>query len=118
MSEIKPAEEKFLQGLMLGKTQYQAYLDAFPQAQSWKRKVVDNKASELLRRGEIQVRYNELQIQAREVNQISRDWVISTLKAFASAPLDLDKLRPADQLKALDMLCHLTKMYPDPDSED
>ena len=118
MSEIKPAEEKFLQGLMQGKTQYQAYLDAFPKAVDWKRKVVDNKASELLRRGEIQVRFNELQIQAREANQISRDWMISTLKAFVSAPLDYDKLRPADQLKAADILCRLTKLYPPADDED
>ena len=52
--------KKFVQGLVKGMSQREAYRNAFPNSKSWKDHVVDSKASELFKNGEVQARYNEL----------------------------------------------------------
>ena len=52
--------KKFIQGLVKGMSQREAYRNAFPNSKNWKDHVVDSKASELFRNGEVQARYNEL----------------------------------------------------------
>lgn len=115
---IKPQEEKYLQGLMQGMNQHDAYLFAYPEKSHWKRKVIDNKASELLKRGEIQVRYAELQNEASEANSITRDFVLSKLKEIVNAPIDIDKLRPADQIRALEMMSKILGIDSPPVEDD
>lgn len=117
-SGIEPEEERYLQGLMQGKSQRQAYLDAYPQRRHWSFRTIDNKASELLRRDEIKVRFEQMQQDARDAGAVNTNRVISKLSEVAFAPLDLEKLRPADQLKAMDMLCRLLGLYPAPPEED
>lgn len=115
---IKAQEEKFLSGIMQGMSQYEAYLFAYPEKSHWKRKVIDNKASELFKRGEIQVRYAQLQAEAGEANAITRDFILSRLKSIADAPVDLEKLRPADQIRALELLAKILGIDSPPDDED
>jgi len=55
--------EKYVQELIAGKTQRQAYREAFPRSKNWKDKTVDSKASDLLKNGDdgkVLERYNEL----------------------------------------------------------
>ena len=116
--DIEPEEERFLRGLMEGKSQREAYKDAYPHRSHWKPRTIDTKASELYNRGEIKVRYEEMKQEARDAGAITTAKVVSRLRDFVDAPLDLEKLRPADQLKAMDMLCRLCGLYPAPDDED
>ena len=60
MSKLTTKQELFVQQLVAGQSQRQAYRSAYPSAKKWKDNVVDNKASELLKNGEVSVRYREL----------------------------------------------------------
>lgn len=118
MRKIKPQEEKYLQGLMQGMSQREAYLFAYPDKKNWKPNVIDNKASELLKRGEVKVRYAELQQEASDANAITRDSILSRLKDFANAPLDYDKIRPADQIRAIELMAKILGIDSPPDEDD
>lgn len=119
MKALKPQEEKFLCGLMQGMSQYEAYLNAYPEKSHWKRKVIDNKACELFKRGELQVRYAQLQAEASEASGITRDFILARLKDIASAPVDTEKIRPADQIRALELMAKILGIdSPPPDDED
>ena len=117
-NNIEPEEERFLQGLMKGMSQREAYLYAFPWRKHWKPGTIDVKASSLFNSDKIKIRWDEMKQEARDAGAITTNRIISRLRDFVDAPLDLDKLRPADQLKAIDMLCRLTGLYPTPDDED
>jgi len=53
-------QERFVQELIKGKSQREAYRIAYPSSKKWKDNVVDVKASELLKNGKVKVRYEEL----------------------------------------------------------
>ena len=53
-------EEKYVFGLIAGKTQRQAYLAAFPNSQKWKPETVDSKACALFNTDKVQERYNDI----------------------------------------------------------
>jgi len=53
-------QERFVQELIKGKSQREAYRIAYPSSRKWKDNVVDVKASELLKNGKVKVRYEEL----------------------------------------------------------
>jgi len=59
-------QEKFVQELIKGKSQREAYRTAYPRSVKWKDNVVDVKASELLKVGKVLVRYNELNDRLRK----------------------------------------------------
>ena len=46
-----------------GKTQYQAYLDAYPRANKWARNSVDSLASQLMQNTKIVQRLQELRVE-------------------------------------------------------
>ena len=116
--KLKPQEEKFLSGLMPGMSHYDAYLYAYPEKSHWKRQAVDVKACELLKRGNIQVRYAEMQQEASDANAITRDFILSRLKDIATAEIDLDKIRPADQVRALELMAKILGVDSPPDEDD
>ena len=117
-SGIEPEEERFLRGLLEGKSQREAYKEAYPHRAKWKPRTIDTKASELFNRSDIKGRYEEMKQEARDAGAVTTTRVVNRLRDFVDAPLDLDKLRPADQLKALDMLCRICGLYPPPPGED
>lgn len=47
MARLTEPQEKFAQLLVQGKSQYEAYLEAYPSSQTWKRNAVDSQASQL-----------------------------------------------------------------------
>ena len=116
--DIEPEEERFLRGLMEGKSQREAYKEAYPHRSHWKPKTIDTKASELFNRGEIKGRYEEMKQEARDAGAITTTRIVNRLRDFVDAPLDLEKLRPADQLKAMEMMCRLLGLYPPPYDDD
>ncbi|MGT2834031.1 terminase small subunit [Streptococcus hyointestinalis] len=73
MAKLTPKQELFVQGIIAGLSQRQAYRKAYPSAKSWQDNVVDNRASELLKNGEVLVRYRELLKQFSNMSLWSRE---------------------------------------------
>ena len=59
MSNLTPKQEKFVQALIAGKSQREAYKEAY-NAANMKDEVIDVRASELLKKSKVKVRYEEL----------------------------------------------------------
>ena len=62
---LTPKQERYVEELVKGKSQRQAYLVAFPSSRKWKPQTVDKRASELYNTREIKGRYNELMQEAK-----------------------------------------------------
>ena len=60
MAKLTDKQERFVQELIRGKSQREAYRTAYPKSVKWKNEVVDVKASELLKNSKVLVRYNEI----------------------------------------------------------
>ena len=73
-------QEKFVQGLVSGLSQRQAYYEAFPNSKKWKPETVDNKASKLFKESEILARYNELMDEHKEKALWTREEAVNDLK--------------------------------------
>lgn len=61
--KLTPKQEKFIDGILEGKTQYQAYIEAYPKAKNWKRNSVDSLASQLMQNTKILQRLKELRME-------------------------------------------------------
>ena len=59
MSNLTPKQEKFVQALISGMSQREAYKEAY-NAANMKNEVIDVSASELLKKSKVKVRYEEL----------------------------------------------------------
>ena len=110
-------QEQFLQALMRGMTQRQAYIYAYPNAGTWKPQNVDSKASNLLKDPSVAFRYAELQQQAAEANAITRDSVLSHLKLCAFADWGT-KFKTSDQIRAMELICKITGIDTPQDDEE
>ena len=108
MQQVTRQQEIFLQAIMQGKTQHDAFIVAYPNAANWKPQSVDTKASILLRDPNVALRYAELQRDAAEANAITRDAVLAHLKLCAFAPWGT--FRPSDQIRAMELICKITGM--------
>ena len=108
MDKLTPKQELFVQGIISGLSQRQAYRQAYPSANKWRGNVVDNKASELLKNGEVLVRYRELLKQFSNMSLWSREQAFNEyewLKNKARANIENDGIRQANSnafLSALD----------------
>lgn len=105
--ELTIEEELFAQGLALGKTQYQAYCDAYPHRRQWKRSAIDSKASILANSEKIKKRKKELREDIVSELGVSRNKVIQQVKNVAFCAFDAEKLRAADKIRALELLANL-----------
>jgi hypothetical protein len=108
VDKLTPKQELFVQGIISGLSQRQAYRQAYPSAMKWRDKVVDNKASELLKNGEVLVRYRELLKQFSNMSLWSREQAFNEyewLKNKARASIENEGIRQANSnafLSALD----------------
>lgn len=108
MDKLTPKQELFVQGIISGLSQRQAYRQAYPSANKWRDNVVDNKASELLKNGEVLVRYRELLKQFSNMSLWSREQAFNEyewLKNKARASIENEGIRQANSnafLSALD----------------
>lgn len=100
-------QEVFLQAIMQGKTQHNAYIDAYPNARKWKPQAVDVNASKLMKDPNVALRYAELQREAAEANAITRNAVLAHLKMIAFSPWG-SVCKISDQIKAMALICQIT----------
>lgn len=80
MASLTTKQEKFVQGLIAGLSQRQAYYQAYPNSKKWKPGTVDNKASELFKQNETLGRYNDLLNEHKEKALWTREKADEKLK--------------------------------------
>ena len=107
MDKLTPKQELFVQGIISGLSQRQAYRQAY-KAEKMSDETVDSKASELLKNGKVTVRYRELLKQFSNMSLWSREQAFNEyewLKNKARASIEQDGIRQANSnafLSALD----------------
>lgn len=57
---LTPRQEKFIDAILAGKTQRQAYYEAYPKSKTWKENTVDSRASVLMSNKKVSKRLTEL----------------------------------------------------------
>lgn len=67
-------QEIYIQNLVKGLSQRQAYREAYPKSKNWKDKTVDNRASKLFNTYEVFTRYQELQKEKAEDQRQKNLW--------------------------------------------
>lgn len=118
---LTPKREKFVQNLIKGMSQRDAYRLAFPSSKKWKDNVVDSKASELSKNGEILERYNELLSRLENKAIMSAQermiWLTKVVNCDVKVKQEFDneirEYEPymSDRLKALDILNKMDGVY-------
>ena len=107
MDKLTPKQELFVQGIISGLSQRQAYRQAY-KAEKMSDAVVDNKASAIFNKGEVRVRYRELLKQFSNMSLWSREQAFNEyewLKNKARASIENVGIRQANSnafLSALD----------------
>ena len=99
--------EAFVQALYAGKSQRAAYREAFPNADKWKDKTVDNRAYELAKTGEIMGRLKELKDAAASPLILDRQGRMLILTEIAMN----EQLFPKPRMQAIDLLNRMTGEY-------
>lgn len=91
MSKLTDKQERFVQELIKGKSQREAYRIAYPRSVKWKDSAVDQNASKLLKNAKVLPRYNELRDrliqEAEDECIVSAKEVIRELKRIAFADI-------------------------------
>lgn len=72
-------EEKFIQRVVAGLSQRKAYREAYPNSVKWKDTTVDVKASALMKKDKVLVRYNELMEEHKSKALWTREQAINDL---------------------------------------
>lgn len=107
MDKLTPKQELFVQGIISGLSQRQAYRQAY-KAEKMSDAVVDNKASAIFNKGEVRVRYRELLKQFSNMSLWSREQAFNEyewLKNKARTSIENEGIRQANSnafLSALD----------------
>lgn len=108
MDKLTPKQELFVQGIISGLSQRQAYRQAYPSAKGWLDSSVDSKAAVLLQNVKVLSRYRELLKQFSNMALWSREQAFNEyewLKNKARSSIENDGVRQANSnafLSALD----------------
>ena len=110
-------QEIFIQELLKGNTQRQAYLKAYPSKKKWKETSLDASASTLFKNSRVQERYNEVLTKMRENEQKNTMWTreesIETLRYVIDInKKDLNRIEDAAE-EELELLQKQIKENPD-----
>lgn len=104
-------QEIFIQELLKGNTQRQAYLKAYPSKKKWKESSLDSAASSLLKNEKVRTRYEQLLNKMREEETKKTMWTreqsIETLRYVIDVnKKDLERINKAfeEELEALQKL--------------
>ncbi len=104
MNKREQRIEIFCNELFKTNNQRRAYRAAYPSAERWKDSVVDSKASTFAKDEKVLARLEQLRAAAAEENRISRNDIINQLKMIGFADIDPDSIKPADKIKALELI--------------
>ncbi|MBQ9402128.1 MAG: hypothetical protein IJU38_07125 [Clostridia bacterium] len=103
-NQMTVQKELFVQGLLAGKNQTEAYLFAFPEEKKKNKRTIQNKASLMAKRPEIVARLDELRAGTRQETEITLTQFILDLQKVALAQINPLALKPGDKLRAMELL--------------
>lgn len=103
-NQMTVQKELFVQGLLAGKNQTEAYLFAFPEEKKKNKRTIQNKASLMAKRPEIVHRLDELRVGAQQDTEVTLTQFVLDLQKLALAQVNLSMLRPGDKLRAMELL--------------
>lgn len=96
--KLTAKQEEYCQQLMMGKTQHEAYITAYPRAKNWTRNCVDYNASDLAKQPKIQKRLKELGYRDAKKVQWTRQKALETInKAMEMHQQDMERIEKAYQ---------------------
>ena len=115
-------QEAFVKALIAGKSQRQAYREAYPSSLTWKNESVDNKASKLFADAKVKARYNELMKEIHKEALYTRENAINDLiwvkeqfkKSIEQKPTQGNGTVYINSVKEL---CVLNDLYPKEEKE-
>ena len=115
-------QEAFVKALIAGKSQRQAYREAYPSSLTWKNESVDNKASKLFADAKVKTRYNELMKEIHTEALYTRENAINDLiwvkeqfkKSIEQKPTQGNGTVYINSVKEL---CVLNDLYPKEEEE-
>lgn len=96
MSKLTQKQENFVQALVSGKSQREAYKEAY-NAANMKDSTVDKRACELLKNGKVAARYNELMSKQKEA--IEKKLFVDDLEIDKSLLEKVDKYKSKNQTR-------------------
>lgn len=103
-------KELFVQGLLAGKTRYEAYCFAFPEDRKKNKRTVENKASRLAKQQAVEARLEELRNGVRKDTAVSLGEFVLELQKIALGNVDLSGLKIQDKLRALELLAKVLNL--------
>ena len=96
--KLTAKQEEYCQQLMMGKTQREAYMTAYPRAKNWTRNCVDYNASDLAKQPKIQKRLKELGWRDAKKVAWTRQKALETInKAMEMHQQDMERIEKAYQ---------------------
>jgi hypothetical protein len=111
VNKLTKPQEVFIQELLKGSSQYEAYLKAYPSKKTWKRNSIDTEASKLFKNAKVKQRYDDLLQQMREEETKKTMWTrnhsIETLRYVIDVnKKDLERINKAfeEELELLQKL--------------
>lgn len=121
---LNAREERFVLGLVKGKSQRVAYKEAYPSASKWKDSTIDSKACRLFKEDKIRARYDELMEELKQEAMYTKGEAINDLiwiKEKAREDILIRGVKQANTntfLKAVNELCTIEDLYPKGDKDD
>ncbi len=104
-------QEAFVQALFKGKTQRQAYYEAYPTSRTWAENSVDNKASVLYRNAKVRARLDELNAKLQSKQENAVIYGASQLRAFWTSILMNEESGMQNRIKASELLAKSQGMF-------
>lgn len=114
-------QEKYVQNLIKGMSQREAYRDAYPSSKKWKENTVDSEASKMLTNPKIFNRYNELQNKAEKETIMTaverKEWLTKVIngeikeKSYYDNEEHEREAYLSDKMKAMDILNKMSGEY-------
>ncbi len=74
--QLTPRQEKYVQNLLQGKSQREAYREAYPSSRKWKDSAVDSQASITLSGTKVSQRYNALKDELKNRNLLTAERIM------------------------------------------
>lgn len=109
MANLTPKEEGFVRNMVAGMSQRQAYRRAHPDSKA-QDATVDARASEMWKRGKVQVRYKELIAESQQKSIWTREMAMDELKWLkdkAKASIEENGVRQANSKAFVDSVKEL-----------
>lgn len=99
---LTPRQEKFARAVAEGKSQAEAYREAYPKSERWKDAAVWVAASRLLANAKVSLRVAELRAELAEKSLWSREQSVKTLAEIAAAgEKDSDRVKAVAELNKM-----------------